>query len=115
MLHVKSCNVKHNSESIYRYFASAVNSDKSTKCNRKDLYAICNYSSLKKSRLWLPCTPFAKFCLIYSDWAFEITLCSLSTRLDQPCAVQIHLLGIRDTPDNCSVRYRELSLYDFTL
>ena len=63
----------------------------------------------------LPCTPFAKFCLIYSDWAFEITLCSSSARLDQPCAVQIHLIGIRDTPDNCSVRYRELSLYDFTL
>ena len=47
MLHVKSCNVKHNSESVYPYFASAVNSDKSTKCNRKDLYAICSYSSLK--------------------------------------------------------------------
>ena len=53
----------------------------------------------------LPCTPFAKFCLIYSS----------SARLDQPCAVQIHLIGIRDTPDNCSVRYRELSLYEFTL
>ena len=24
MLHVKSCNVKHNSESVFRYFASAV-------------------------------------------------------------------------------------------
>ena len=86
MLHVKSCNLKHNSESVFRYFASAVNSDKST-----------------------------KFCLIYSDWAFEITLRSSSARLDQPCAVQIHLIGVRDTPDNCSVRYRELSLYDFTL
>ena len=58
---------------------------------------------------------FRKFCLIYSDWAFEITLRSSSARLDQPCAVQIHLIGVRDTPDNCSVRYRELSLYDFTL
>ena len=28
MLHVKSCNaVKHNSESVFRYFASAVNSN----------------------------------------------------------------------------------------
>ena len=54
MLHVKSCNVKHNSESVFRYFASTVKSDKSTKCNRKDLYAICNYSSLKKSRLCYP-------------------------------------------------------------
>ena len=48
MLHVKSFNVKHNSESVFRYFASAVNSNWSTKCNRKDLYAICSYSSLYK-------------------------------------------------------------------
>ena len=27
MLHVKSFNVKHNSESVFRYFASAVNSN----------------------------------------------------------------------------------------
>ena len=27
MLHVKSCNVKHNSERVFRYFASAVNSN----------------------------------------------------------------------------------------
>ena len=27
MLHVKSCNVKHNSESAFRYSASAVNSN----------------------------------------------------------------------------------------
>ena len=27
MLHVKSCNVKHDSESVFRYFASVVNSD----------------------------------------------------------------------------------------
>ena len=47
MLHVESCNVKHNSEIFFRYFASAVNSNKSTKCNRKDPYAICNYSSIK--------------------------------------------------------------------
>ena len=45
MLHVKGCNVKHNSESC---FANAVNSNYSTKCNRKDLYAICSYSSFKK-------------------------------------------------------------------
>ena len=48
MLHVKSCNVKHNSESVFCYFASAVNSSKSTKCSRKDLYAICSYSNVKK-------------------------------------------------------------------
>ena len=57
MLHVKSCNVKHNSESVFRYFASAVNSNKSTKCNRKDLYAILKKDfkkSLEKSRLCYP-------------------------------------------------------------
>ena len=27
MLHVQSCNVKHNSESVFCYFASAVNSN----------------------------------------------------------------------------------------
>ena len=48
MLQVKSCIIKHNSESVFRYFASAVNSNKSTKCNRKDLCAICSYSSLQK-------------------------------------------------------------------
>ena len=48
MLQVKSCNVNHNSESVFRYFASAVNSNYSTKCNRKDVYAICSYASFKK-------------------------------------------------------------------
>ena len=42
MLNVKSCNVKHNSESVFHYFASAVNSNYSIKCNRKDVYAICS-------------------------------------------------------------------------
>ena len=51
MRHVKSCNVKHNSESIFCYFSSAVNSNQSTKCNRKGryaVYAISSYSSFKK-------------------------------------------------------------------
>ena len=48
MLHAKSCNVKHNSESVFRYFASAVNTNESLKCNRKDLSTICSYRSLQK-------------------------------------------------------------------
>ena len=48
MLQVKSCIVKHDSESVFHYFAIAVNSIKSTKCRRKDLCAICSYSSLQK-------------------------------------------------------------------
>ena len=71
MLRVKSCNVKLNSENVFRYFASAVTGgNSSTKSNRKDLYAICSYQSeaFKKSVMFL-CTPFANRCLVYSDWA----------------------------------------------
>ena len=32
------------------------------------------------------CVPFANRCLIYSDWAFEITLHSSSARRDSPRA-----------------------------
>ena len=70
MLQVKSCNVNHNSESVFRYFASAVNSNYSTKCNRKDLYAICSYPSFKKVG-YVPLYTFRNRCWIYSDWAFE--------------------------------------------
>ena len=96
MLQVKSCNVNHNSESVFRYFASAVNSNYSTKCNRKDLYAICSYPSFKKVGYvffffffkvgYVPLYTFRNRCLIYSDWAFEITLHSSSARRDSPCA-----------------------------
>ena len=34
-------NVKYNFESVLHHFASAVNSNQSTQCDRKDLYAIC--------------------------------------------------------------------------
>ena len=48
--------------------------------------------ALKKLGMFL-CVPFAKRCLIYSDWAFEITLHSPSARRDSPCA---------DSPDRDS-------------
>ena len=41
--------------------------------------------ALKKSVTFL-CTPFADRCLIYSDWAFEVTLHSSSARRDSPYA-----------------------------
>ena len=52
MLHVKSCNVNHNSESVFHYFASAVNSNQSTKC-LKQKRSLCYLQLLKplKSRL----------------------------------------------------------------
>ena len=65
MLHVKSCNVKHNSESVFRYFASVVNTNESLKCNRQDHSTICSYRSLHKVRVMFLCTPFENHCLAY--------------------------------------------------
>ena len=55
--------------------------------------------------------------MVYSDWAFEVTLHSSSARLDGIYPVQIHLIGIRNSPDHYSVRNKEVtvSLYEFTL
>ena len=50
------------------------------------------------------CVPFANRLLIFSDWAFEVTLHSSSARRDSPCT---------DSPDHRSVRNK--SLYEFTL
>ena len=52
------------------------------------------------------CTPFANCCLIYSDWAFKITLHSSAARRDSPWVDS--LIGIRDSPDNRSVRNKEV-------
>ena len=86
MLHVKSCNVKHNSESAFRYSASAVNSNYRVQNIIEKIFMLSVViQALKKSVTFL-CTPFADRCLIYSDWAFEVTLHSLSARRDSPCA-----------------------------
>ena len=108
MLHVKSCNVKHNSESAFHYFANAVNSDQSTKINvhnKKDLHAIC---SLQKVG-YVPLHTFCKLiCLAYSHWAFEVTLHSFSARPDGIYPVQIHLIGIYDSADHYSIHNKEV-------
>ena len=91
MLHVKRCNVKHNSESVFRYFASAVNSNQSTKCNRKDLYAICSYWSLEK----VLCVHLSKIFVWYTATGLYITLHNSPARLDGIHPVEIHLMGIR--------------------
>ena len=76
MPHVKSCKVKHNSEGAFRYFASAVNSYYSTKCNRKDpLY------TFRKSLFGIQRLP-----------GLYITLHSPSAREDGIHPVQIHLI-----------------------
>ena len=69
MLHVKSCNVEHNSKSVFCYFVIAVNSNQSAKCNRKDLYAILSYCSLQKVG-YVPLYTFRKSCdrcLVFND------------------------------------------------
>ena len=54
--------------------------------------------ALTKSVMFL-CTPFANHCLIYSYWAFEITLYS---RQDLPCVDSPD--RNRDSPDHRSDR-----------
>ena len=107
MLHLKSCNVKHNSERVFRCFASAVKSSyRVEKCNRKDLYAICSSSRFNKSVTFL-CTPFANRCLIYSDHGL-LRLPCIAYQPDGIHPLQIHLIGIRDSPDQRSVRNKEV-------
>ena len=70
MLHVNSCNVKHNwAKSVFRYFASAVNSNQSTKCNRKFLVMLSVVIETFKMSVMFLRTSFANCCLVYSDWA----------------------------------------------
>ena len=47
-------------------------------------------------------------CLVYGDWAFEVTLHSSSARLNGIYPVQIHLIGIRNSPDHYSIRNKEV-------
>ena len=61
--------------------------------------------ALKKSVMFL-CTPFENRCLIYSDWAFEITLHRSPARRDSPCADSPDReFG---SPDHNSVRNKEV-------
>ena len=85
MLNVKSCNVKHNSESVFHYFTSAVTVTRVQNVIEKIFMLSVVIQALKKSVMFL-CTPFVNRCLIYSDWAFEISLHSSSARRDSPCA-----------------------------
>ena len=107
MLHVKSYNVKPNSESLFRYFGSAVNSNQSTKCDRKDLHAICRYLKPPKSRL-CSSVHLSQIVVWYAATGLYITLHSSSARLDGIHPVQIHLIGIRDLPDLSCVCYKEV-------
>ena len=66
--------------------------------------------AFKKSVMVL-CTPFENRCLIYSDWAFEITLHGP----DGIHPVQIHLIGNLSHLITTVSVIKWLSLYEFTL
>ena len=95
MLHLKSCNVKHNSERVFRYFASAVNSNYRVQNVIEKIFMLSVViHDLKKSVTFL-CTPFANRCFIYSDWAFEVTLHQRSVRNKEVKFIWIYSLGPR--------------------
>ena len=60
--------VKHNSESVFRYFPSAVNSNYSKNVIEKIFTLSVVIEAFKKSVIFLR-THFANRCLVYSDWA----------------------------------------------
>ena len=68
------------------------------------MHDICNYSSVKN----VSCVPLYTFCKLIgwytaTDWS-HLSLHSSSARLDGIYPVQFHLIGIRDSPDQLSVR-----------
>ena len=70
----------------------------------------CYLQLLKPSKSWL-CSSVHLLqinCLVYGDWAFEVTLHSSSARLDGIYPVQIHLITTASV-------IKRLSLYEFTL
>ena len=111
MLHAKSCNVKHNSESVFRYFASVVNTNESLKCNRQDHSTICSYRSLHKVG-YVPLYTLRKSLFGIPATGLG-TLHSSSARLDEIHPVQIHLIGIHLITVVSVIK--RLSLYEFTL
>ena len=78
---MKSCNIKHNSESVFNYFASV-----------KDLYAICSHlQALKKSDMFL-CTPFAKRLGICTHFAQLISQTGFTLCRFTWLGFEIHLI-----------------------
>ena len=65
---IQHCSVKHNSESVFRNFPCAVNSNYSKNVIEKIFMLSVVIEAFKKSVMFL-CTPFANRCLVYSDWA----------------------------------------------
>ena len=57
---------------------------------------------------YVPLYNCCKFIVWYTATGLYITLHSSSARLDGIHPVQIHLIGIRDSPDHRSVRNKEV-------
>ena len=64
MLRVKSCNVKDNSERVFRYFASAVNGNYKVQAEIEKIFTLSVVIQALKKSVTFPCTPFADRCLI---------------------------------------------------
>ena len=86
---MKSCNVKHNSESVFHYFASV-----------KDFYAICSHSSFQKVG-YVPLYPFHKVTGLLNS------LCT-ANQPDGIHLAQTYLIRIWDSPDHWRVRNKEV-------
>ena len=72
MLHVKSCNVKHNnySESVFRCFASAVTVTRVQNVIEKIFMLSVVTKAFKKSVMFISLYTFTlNHCLVYSNWA----------------------------------------------
>ena len=110
MLHVK-----HNSESVFRYFAHAVNSKYIGKCNGKDLYAIVvNYWSLQKVG-YVPLNTFRKSLSGIQQLGLhtELTSQTKTDRISTLCRFTWSGFGIHLITAVSVIK--RLSLYEFTL
>ena len=95
MLHVKSCKVKQNSESVFRYFASAVNSNYKVQNVIEKIFMLSAIIQALKSRL---CSSVRLLQIVV--WHTVTGLLKSPWIAHQPDGirpVQIHLMGVTKT------------------
>ena len=95
MLHVKSCNIKHNSESIFHYFASAVNSTTRVQNVIEKIFMLSVVNSSLQNVVYVPLYTFLKLLFGVERLGFISPIAWLisQTRRDSTCA---------DSPDRDS-------------
>jgi len=64
MLHVKSCNVKHNSESVFLYFASPEKTVTRVQNVIEKIFMLSVVIEAFKMSVMFLCTPFTNHCLV---------------------------------------------------